>query len=82
MSQSKTTCEHCQRPPGGVHKKRCARGKNHYRTARERKAPPKLSPGYPVADIFDCVGGPIKSVRLPRGEPARIQRRADEQASG
>ena len=29
MSETKTTCHHCKRPPGGVHKKSCKLGKRY-----------------------------------------------------
>ena len=72
MSQTKTTCEHCGRPPGGVHGGECRRGKK-YAKITAIKPPPKLSYGYPIANIFDCVGGDIKVVPIPRGTPMRVQ---------
>ena len=71
-SESKTTCRHCGRLPGGVHKKDCKRGKRYARPWAF-KPPPKLSYGYPIANIFDCVGGKINVVPIPRGTRMRVQ---------
>ena len=68
MSESKTTCRYCMRPPGGVHKKDCRVGKRYARPWAF-KPPPRLSYGYPIANIFDCVGGNIKVKCIPRGTP-------------
>ena len=72
MSETKTTCRYCMRPPGGWHTKGCRIDKAHGRPWAF-KPPPKLSYGYPIANIFDCVGGDIKVVPIPRGTPMRVK---------
>ncbi|KKM16742.1 hypothetical protein LCGC14_1682790 [marine sediment metagenome] len=71
MSESKTVCHHCKRKPGERHKRKCALGRR-YRipdSLRAKTAPPR---GYPVANIYDCLAGPIKTVAIPRGTSSTI----------
>ncbi len=68
MSETKTTCRYCGRPPGGIHGGACRLGKRYARRAGW-KPPPKLSYGYPIANVFDLVGGDIKVIPIERGTP-------------
>lgn len=72
MSESKTTCRLCQRPPGGVHKKSCKLGKR-YAKIEALKLPPTVTRRYPIANIFECVGGNINVIPIPRGTPMRVK---------
>ncbi len=72
-SQTKTTCHLCERPLGGVHRAKCPLSERYAKLECDRKPHPKLSPGYPIANIFDLVwGANLKPKPLPRGEPRRI----------
>jgi len=59
VSDSTTTCPYCKRLPGGIHKDGCAIGRR-YRKPVGMPKPPKVRKSQPVADIRDCVAGPIK----------------------
>ncbi len=71
-SESKTTCNLCERPPGGIHRDKCPRGKNFRRVdaLRQKPSPPR---GWPIANIHDCVGGPIKTKVIPPGTPSPVK---------
>lgn len=70
MSESKTKCNLCGRPPGGIHTFSCARGRRFAKSFAEKMRRKKLDnwkPGYPLADIMDLLGGGDLSVRkIPR----------------
>ena len=68
MSESKTRCNLCNRPPGGRHTYRCARGRRFAKSFFEKqrqKREARWRAGYPIADIRDLVAGPIKATILP-----------------
>ena len=71
MGEAKTVCPLCKRKPGTRHKKKCARGKRFYGISAYRQKPcPSAS--YPIADIYDCVAGPLKLKAIPKGTPTRV----------
>ncbi len=72
-SQTKTTCHLCQRPPGGWHRASCPMSKRYAKLECDRKPHPRLSPGYPIANVFDLTWGVnLKPIPLARGIPRRI----------
>ena len=75
MSESKTVCPFCGREPGERHGKKCSRGLLYRISPKWRKMREKLhvKASHPIADIDNCVGGPIKTIKLRKGEPARVQ---------
>ena len=75
MGEAKTVCHLCGREPGTRHKKKCARGRLYQIPQAWRKMREKLHvrATHPIADIDDCVGGPIKTIKLRKGEPARVE---------
>ena len=75
MGEAKTVCPLCERKPGTRHKKKCARARlytipNAWREMREKLHQPR---SYPIANIYDCVMGPIKTKAIPKGTPMRVQ---------
>ncbi len=69
MSESKTKCNLCGRPPGGRHTYRCARGRRFAKSFHEKQRQKKQAqwkPGFPIADIMELVSGPIKVMRISR----------------
>jgi len=72
MGESKTVCHHCKRKPGERHKRKCARGKLYYISASLR-ARPTTPRSYPIANIYDCVAGPLKLKPIPKGTPMRVR---------
>ena len=75
MGEAKTVCPLCERKPGERHKKSCPKHKNYSISPKWRKMREKLhvKASHPIADIDNCVGGPIKTIKLRKGEPARVQ---------
>jgi len=72
MSEAKTVCLFCERPPGGVHKEDCQRGSLF---ARERKEPEKVT-----VTIDDLVAGPFKKAKL-AADDQRIELDAEAAAN-
>lgn len=74
MGEAKTVCHLCKREPGTRHKKSCPKHKNYSIPQAWRKMRDKpYKPRWPIADIYDCVAGPLKLVPIPRGTPMRVQ---------
>lgn len=71
-SETKTTCRHCGRPPGGVHGGACRLGKR-YAKVGAFKLPPTVTRRWPIANIFECVGGDLTVKPIPRGTPHRVR---------
>lgn len=74
MGEAKTICHLCKREPGTRHKKKCARGRLYQIPQAWRKMRDKpYKRQWPIANIYDCVMGPIKTKAIPKGTPTRVE---------
>ncbi len=75
MGEARTICHLCGRKPGERHGAKCSRGRLYKISPAWRKMREALhvKAGYPIANIYDCVAGPLKVKAIPKGTPTRVQ---------